>query len=705
MRAEDKQLTRSISGNNQFIIPVFQRDYCWTEEQCKQLWEDVMSARSDKRHFLGSIVYIENDSRTDFQSWLLIDGQQRLTTITLLLIAIRDHINEDDWEPSDDDSPTSEKLNSNFLKNQSESDKDRKFKLVLRRKDNDTLRDLVENQFDVELSKDYSQLIVGAYEFFRQCLQEPGVDLDDLYRNIGHLDIVDVKLEQDKDNPQLVFESMNSTGVDLNQSDLIRNYLLMGISESEQTRLYDYYWRKIELSFLNHPHTFDLFLRDYVALKSVSDQQVRVDAIYDAFKEFWAPSSSIGLEDLLTDMVRFARYYASFSGIPSEQLPAQSDRLSKALANMRSLHTTQGVLAMCLFDCYERDKLTIEDFIHAITLIESYVLRRAIIGLDTRSYWKVFTGIAYRLDVNTSVLDALKVAFARLDGKIYFPTDEEFKRSLQEKDISTLRVCRHILDQLENAGQKEPSPVSEYSIEHIMPVNIENVPEWKRMLGNNWQSIHNKWLNRLGNLTLTAYNSEYSNYPFEKKKEIDGGFNESAVRLNNYVRQQSQWTATQIEERGKNLISKGLEIWPHHHADETSIQDAEIVDLRNRANTRSSDDIEMGDHVRQILNEAQKHVQSLGDVIVVAEDNSVCCHRPRAGVFAELSPMTHYLRIFLPLEFNELDDQRDLNVEDISNWKRVTRRTQTDFNLSIGCWTLEDIELAMHMIRQSFDKI
>ena len=704
MRAEDKQLTKSITGNNQFIIPVFQRDYCWTEEQCKQLWEDVMSA-GDKRHFLGSIVYVENDSRTDFQSWLLIDGQQRLTTITLLLIAIRDYINEVGWEPSDHDSPTSEKLNTNFLKNQSESDKDRRFKLVLRRKDDDTLRALVENQIDDELSKDYSQLILNAYKFFRECLLEPRVDLDDLYRNIGHLDIVDVKLEQDKDNPQLVFESMNSTGVDLNQSDLIRNYLLMGMSECEQTQLYDNHWCKIELSFVNHPHTFDLFLRDYVALKTVSDQQVRVDAIYDEFKKFWTPSSNIGLEELLSDMVKFARYYASFSGIPSVHIPNQSDKLSKAMANMRSLHTTQGVLVMRLFDCYERQQLAMEEFIHAITLIESYVLRRALIGLDTRSYWKIFTRIAYRLDDNASVLEALKVAFARLAGKINFPTDEEFKRGLQEKELYTLRVCRHILDQLENAGQKEPSPVSEYSIEHIMPIDIANVPDWQRMLGNDWQSTHKKWLNRLGNLTLTAYNSEYSNNPFEKKKKIDGGFNESAVRLNKYVRLQTQWTETQIEERGKELTNIGLKIWPHHHADEMSIQEAEIIDLRNRANTRSPDDLEMGDHVRQILNEVQKQVHDLGDVIVVAEQNSVCCHRPRAGVFAELSPMTHHLRIFLPLEFNELDDERNLIVQDVSSWKRVTRRTQNDFNLLIDNLTLENIEPAMHMIRQSFDKI
>ncbi len=704
MRAEDKQLTKSITGNNQFIIPVFQRDYCWTEEQCKQLWEDVMSA-SDKTHFLGSIVYVENDSRTDFQSWLVIDGQQRLTTITLLLIAIRDHIDDVGWEPSDSDSPTSEKLNSKFLKNQSESDKDRMFKLVLRRKDNDTLRALVENQFEFDLNKKSSQPIVDAYVFFRQCLQEPGVDLDDLYRNIGHLDIVDVKLEQGKDNPQLVFESMNSTGVDLNQSDLIRNYLLMGMSESEQTQLYDDYWSKIELSFLNHPYIFDLFLRDYVALKTVSDQQAQVDAIYDAFKEYWAPSSRIGLEDLLTDMVRFARYYASFSGIPSEQLPVQSDKLSKALANMRSLHTTQGVLAMRLFDFYKRQQLTLDEFIHAVTLIESYVLRRDVIGLETRSYWKVFTRVAHRLDDNTSVLEALKVAFARLDGKIYFPTDEEFKRSLQEKDLYTLRVCRHILDQLENAGQKEPSPVSEYSIEHIMPVKIENVPEWQRMLGNNWQSIHNKWLNRLGNLTLTAYNSEYWNHPFERKKEIDGGFNESAVRLNEYVRKKSQWTANEIKERGKKLTHKGLKIWPHHHADEMSIQEAEITDLRNRAETSSPDDIEMSDDVRQILNETLEQVQKLVDVIVVTEQNSVCCYRPRAGVFAELSPMKNYLRIYLPLEFNELDDQLDLYVEDVSNRKRVQHRTQNDFNLLINYLTLDGIEPAMHMIRQSFDKI
>ena len=695
MQAIDKPFTRIIGGNKQFIIPVFQRDYSWTKEQCKQMWKDVLRA-SKRKHFMGSFVYVESDSRTDFQSWLVIDGQQRLTTLTLLLIALRDHIADSGWVGADEDSPTTNKINDFYLKNHHE-EKIRYFKLVLRRTDNATLQALVSGTNLSELSNNHSVHVAEAYQFFRVCLKQPECDLEELYKGIGQLEIVDVKLVRDIDNPQLVFESMNSTGVNLNQSDLVRNYLLMGLNEPEQTRLYEEYWCKIESLFPASPSIFDSFLRDYVDLETRSTQQTHTNGIYDAFKEFWNPSSELTLEELLKDMVRVARNYASFRGTA----PMQLKWLSDAMNNLRSLHTTQGLLIMRLYDCHENQQLSNEEFVDAVTLIESYLLRRAVVGLDTRSYWSIFARIAHDID-RQDTFESLKIAFARLRDNLRFPTDIEFKRRLEEHDLYELRVCRHILDRLENANQKEESPVGDYTIEHIMPRRIDDVPEWQEMLGDDWQNIHGFWLHRLGNLTLTAYNSTYSNLPFDQKKEIEGGFNQSAVRLNQYVRNKEQWTAVQMQERGKQLAEQGLKIWPHHQADEAQIQEADVRNLRLLANLRSSDELEINSDVRNLLQQIQESVRELGDIIEVIENRSVCCYGP--GFFAELLPMSNRVRIILPLDYNEKDNHGGLDVIDASDWKFVPNRMHGDCDLLVDIGHEAHIEAVMPMIRHAFNR-
>jgi len=483
MQAVNRRFTEIIDGNTQFIIPVFQRDFSWTREQCQQLWRDVGRASVAEvtgGHFMGSIVYIRADlSSAAFQSWLLIDGQQRLTTLTVLMIALRDHIRASGWSGREEDSPTTAKIDAYYLKNMQESGQ-RRCKLVLRRRDNTTLRALVGGKDPSELGDKRSELLVEAYEFFRSALRVPSCDLDNVYRGIARLNIVDVTLDRGVDNPQLVFESMNSTGVDLRQSDLIRNYLLMGLDETDQTRLYEEYWRKIEWLFRSSGNAFDWFLRDYMALEKRLTQQIRLDRIYDEFKAFWTLDGEIPLEELLRDMVRVARTYASFLGIA----PMQRPWLADAMSHMRSLNTTQGLLVMRLYDCHEKELLSQEEFIRAVELIESYLLRRAVLGLQTRGYWSVFARIAHDLD-RESVFESLQVTLARLRGNNRFPSDEEFRRGLLEHDLYGLRVCKHILDRLENAGYQEPSPVQNYSIEHIMPQEITSTRQWQEMLGEN----------------------------------------------------------------------------------------------------------------------------------------------------------------------------------------------------------------------------
>lgn len=698
MQAINRPFVDIINGNKQFIIPVFQRDYSWTQEQCQQFWRDIKRASTtdtENAHFMGSIVYIGADLTSAFQSWLLIDGQQRLTTLTVLMIALRDHIHETNWIGSED-GPTSTKIDAYYLKNVYESGQ-RQFKLVLRRKDNATLQALVSGKELSELSSDFSELLVDAYEYFRSALIEPTCDPEDIYHGIARLNVVDVTLDRSVDNPQLVFESMNSTGVDLRQSDLVRNYLLMGLDESEQTRLYDQYWSKIEMFFRTSGSAFDSFLRDYMALAKDQTQQVRLDRIYDEFKLFRSLKETKPSEDLLIDMVRVARSYASFLGIA----PMLRPWLADAMGHMRTLNTTQGLLIMRLYTFHEQDLLSDDEFVRAVELIESYLLRRAVLGLQTRGYWTLFARIAHDLDPD-AVFESLQVALARLRGHNRFPGNEEFKRGLQEYDLYGLRVCKHILDRIENAGYQEPSPVHDYSIEHILPQEIKDVPEWQQMLGENWVEDHATWLHRLGNLTLTAYNSTYSNHPFEQKKNVAGGFRQSAVRLNEDVRDKAHWSTQEIQERGVRLATRALEIWKHHEADAASIQAADIRDLRELAAKQSVSELRMDDGVREIFDELRVRISSLADVIEVVERKSVCCYGP--DFFVELMPMRYQVRLILPLEDSEVEIPEKLTAYDASTWKFVVNRVNTDSDLIVDINDGSEVSSVVPMIRQALDQ-
>ena len=327
MKAIDSPFTKIINGTTQFVIPVFQRDYTWdAETQCAQLWRDIFRAAhttGDQGHFLGSIVYVATgDSLAGFTRWLLIDGQQRLTTLTLLLAALRDHIRETNWIGLDGD-PTPKRIDAYFLKNVQEEG-EREQKLVLRRHDQATLRAVIDGK---ESPESPSEHILENYKFFRERLS--GADPAEVYRGVGRLLIVDVALDRQTDDPQRIFESLNSTGVDLSQSDLIRNFILMRLPEKEQTSLYQTYWSKIEALFQNSEWIFDAFARDYVALHTQASKQEKASDIYYAFRDFFPDftGKNGGLDNALADMLRYARYYASFNlgrGVTGERARPKS---------------------------------------------------------------------------------------------------------------------------------------------------------------------------------------------------------------------------------------------------------------------------------------------------------------------------------------------------------------------------------------------
>ena len=694
MQARKTQFVALVDGTKQFIIPAFQRDYSWTIEQCRQMWDDVVSAgRNDGDHFIGSFVYVAGNTAAVFSSWLVVDGQQRLTTLTLLLIALRDHIRQTGWSGQE---PTVAQIDAYFLKNEHELG-ERRYKVALRRHDDATLKALVDGKDTVEVGN-RSELIVEAYRYFRKQLNSPLADPELIYRGVRRLNIVDVTLHRPMDDPQRVFESLNSTGVDLTQSDLIRNYLLMGLPEPEQTRMYDDYWSKVETLFREAGSTPDTFLRDYIALRQGTSTQARADRIYAEFRGFWHPSGTEVLADLLEDLVRFARYFVSF--LRPDRI--DSKPLATAMRQVRSLGSAHAMLIMRLYYLYDERTLKHEDFIRALDLISSYLVRRSVLGMQTRGYWAVFARITHSIR-NEDPLGSLQVALARQNYR--FPADDDFVSELQESDLYRLRICWHILSQLENAGQREPSPVSEYSIEHIMPQSIDDVPEWKSMLGKDRESVHQMWLHRLGNLTLTAYNSAYSNRPFEEKKTIKGGFEQSAVRLNEYVKKQTKWTASEMEERGNILAHRALDIWPHHNADERLVIAEEIRELRLRSASRQPDAINMDSSVAEVLYGIRDAIRELGESIEIVEGNSLCFYDAQsAGFFAETLPMASYVRILLPIDFEEIDDPEGM-AGDVTAWKFLPNVTHRDCGVFIDVGSQQSIPKAVAMVRQAFNVV
>lgn len=694
MKAIDRPFTKIINGITQFVIPVFQRDYSWTEAECEQLWRDVTEIARDpteRGHFLGSVVYISTgDTSAGFTRWLLIDGQQRVTTLVLLLTALRDHIEESGWSGADD-GPTAKRVDAYFLKNVQEEGA-RLHKLVLRRHDQATLQALLDK---TELPSEPSDRIRDNYEFFREQLNKTDPEL--VYQGIGRLVIVDVTLDRGTDDPQLIFESLNSTGMDLSQSDLIRNFILMRLPEKEQTLFYDKYWSKIESLFRGSEKTFDAFVRDYIALHTQASKQEKTGNIYSAFRRVFG---SIGkdqsdLDALLQKLLKFARYHAAFSiGINAP------DSLRQPFAQLRRQVDVPATLIMRLYECYDQQSLTEGDFVKAINLLDSYVFRRAICGEQTRGYWQVFASLAYRID-GERPYESLCVGLALQRDSYRFPENDEFRSALQERDIYGKRVCFDLLDRLENYGTNEPTDTSKYSIEHIMPQNPKLTPDWRKMLGEDWREVQRQWLHRLGNLTLTGYNSSYSDKPFSEKKKIKGGFEESSVRLNKFVREQSEWTPVEMQKRAKALASKALAVWPLLVVDPSLIDAAKVAEMQLLSQQQDTAKVPMSGDARLLFDELRLKVLEIDtSIIELAEQKSVSYHGP--AFFLEILPRKNRITLLLDLEFNEVDDPLEI-ARDASEFKFLVNAVH-EGGVLISIWDSGDIEKSLPLIRQAWER-
>ena len=393
-----------------------------------------------------------------------------MTTVSLLMTALRDHVAE---QSSSNSADISAKIEHNFLINSFESGSERR-KLVLGDLDDQTLNCLV-RKTEGPVIRRKSANVSQNYQFFREKLREI-TNLDFVEAGVGRLAVIDVRLDIGKDDPQQIFESLNSTGLDLTQADLVRNYILMGLEEDDQTRLYQQFWQKIESLFAESTKQFDNFLRDFIALDRHAQKQGRIDQVYATFRRDFeeCKADPEKLEILLEKMVRHAHYYAAFVMGKSE-FPKVADQLKR----VRSLATTPAILVMCLLQAYKQESMVMADLKAALDLIESYLLRRDVCGKQTRSYWQQFSKLAFALDMN-NVLDSLAVNIYWLRNTNYaFPTDREFRHALEEDKLYGRQICRTLLEGLENRNSKEKTDTEYCTIEHIMPQNKNLHKKWK----------------------------------------------------------------------------------------------------------------------------------------------------------------------------------------------------------------------------------
>ena len=542
-----------LNGNKQFLIPVYQRYYSWDLEQCKRLWDDIveMQKKNKAGHFVGSIVNIaEQAMPTGVQKFMIIDGQQRMTTLALLLISLRDYA----MEHPEDTTINFRRINSMLLKNEYEIG-DEQYKLLLTETDRAMLIGLVERNLIQTTS---SSRILENYQFFSDRIADMELKPAEIYESIGKLQIVNITLDRAVDDAQAIFESLNSTGKELSESDLIRNYVLMGLETSEQNYVYTHQWRPMELLFdyEKQDSIMDKFLRDYLTMKLT--RIPKINCVYDEFKAYHLNCEFASVRELCEDLLTYAKYYTDM--IFRRSLNPNVEALYTDIHALR-MDVAYPFLLKVHSDCVE-GAITEENLIEIMKMCISYVFRRSICDIPTNSLNKTFATLRNKIRTDDYV-NSIKAFFILRDDYKEFPDDDKFGKAFVTKDIYNMRSRNFILSHLENFGNKAPIIIENYTIEHIMPQSSNLRDDWKTMLGPNWREIQKTYLHTIGNLTLTAYNSEMSDSPFMIKMEMEGGFKESALRLNAYLVKLTEWNEQRIKERAALLNNKAKQIWQY----------------------------------------------------------------------------------------------------------------------------------------------
>lgn len=692
MKATEAKLLDFLKKSPQFVIPIYQRTYSWTEQQCRQFWDDIMRAGSSEAiaaHFIGSVVYIEKGLyQVSSQSPLLvIDGQQRLTTAMLLLEALSRHLG--DSEPIEGFS--AKKLRNYYLLNPLE-DGERGYKLILTQTDKDSLLALVTQK---PLPTDGSLRIKENFEFFDTQIAQLGGNLEQLCRGLAKVIIVDIALSRDQDNPQLIFESMNSTGKALSQADLIRNFVLMGLDPNHQTELYQDHWRPMEVEFGQESYGdyFDGFMRHYLTVKT--GDIPRIDGVYDAFKQHAhkAEVLAAGVDALVADIHTFASYFCAMA------LGKETDKqLATAFKDVRELKVDVAYpFLLELYHDYSQGQLKHEEFHSAVRLLEAYVFRRAICAIPTNSMNKTFATFHKALHKDR-YLESIKAHLLSLPTYKRFPSDEEFKRELSHRDLYNFRSRSYWLRRLENFERKERVSLHDYTIEHIMPQNENLSTQWKNELGTEWARVHATLLHTLGNLTLTGYNSEYSNRPFAEKRDMQGGFKQSPLVLNEGLGLVELWNEESIKSRADKLANQAVKVWSVPVLTEAVLQTYQTSSVKQGGySLEDHPQLLAGTPMRELFEQLSKEVLGL-DPSVMQEVLKLYIAFKAETNFVDVVPQKSRLRLSLNMPFHDLNDPKEL-ARDVTN---LGRWGNGDAEVVLN--SASELSYVMGLIRQAFER-
>ncbi len=671
--------------NNQFVIPIYQRLYSWKKEQCEQLWDDIIKIGGNDKmngHFIGSILYVRDDN-THSSPLLIIDGQQRLTTITLLLIALKNHLSEE--------VKILEKFSrkiENYLINS-----DKKFRLILSESDKDTLLFLIDK--NKRKPSEPSVKIVENFELFEKWISENTDKLETIFKGLKKLMIVWIALDKG-DDPQLIFESMNSKGIELTQADLIRNYIVMETeTEEKQKNFYNGYWRAMEENFKQsekqskREDLFDKFVRHYLTIKTGKIPKEK--RVYEAFKHY-QQERGIETEVLLQDLQKYCGFFCQIV------FKKEADKdLNKALGFLVDLEMDVIYpLLLELYSDYSDGVLSKQDFIPIIYLTESYICRRAVCGIPSNGLNKFFPSFTKKID-KKQYLKSVEEHFGSLKGNQRFPNNDEFKDSFITKELygrnkTKKKKTKYFLERLENFDTKEPVDTQKCNTEHIMPQTLNL--EWERDLGENFEAIHEKYLHTIGNLTLTGYNSEYSNKPFKEKRDMENGFKQSPLRLNQSLKDLEVFGEKEIEKRANNLADWALKIWTY------PILEAETLEEYKSKKEKKAYDLssyKFSPHSRELFDILREKIKALDEKRITEKFNKMCISYKFDTNFVSIVPLKNGgLNLYLNMPFYELQDEKNLAKKAKGNYGNG--------DIEVKLETKENIPYCLGLIKQALEK-
>lgn len=572
MKATELKVETFISQPKvQFIIPVYQRNYDWTMSQCKQLLEDIFRCGTSDHimsHFIGSIVYIHDDiySTGRTKELTIIDGQQRLTTITLIYFVLKQIAAE-----VGDFSLVTE-IEETFLINKFGVG-DAKIKLRSNESNEKAYKFLL-NGSSAEHYSGFSRLIEN-YKILRTLITSDNYQF--YLTGLSKLMFVEISLQRQHDDPQRIFESLNSTGLELTQADLIRNYILMDLKYSDQTRLYSQYWEVIEQNAkedITNSTRVSEFIRDYltIKLKDIPNK----NKVYQVFKATFESKEIEKIEATLANLRELSIYYNRLlnpANEPDLQIRKQLEYINKLEVNVAFPFLLQ------VYNDYYEKLITKGELIEVLEIVQSFVWRRFILGLPTNALNKIFMTLYDKID-RTNYIDSFVKSLASRLGSQKFPNNIEVKSALKEKDVYNIKSKnrQYLFERIENFQNNEFVPLENnpnITIEHIFPQNPDH--EWRNNLSKEDYSLfQDVYLNTLGNLTLSGNNGKLGNKTFCDKKMLPNiGYMSSRLWINKTLHKFDEWTIANMKERLDSLIERCLQIWkyPELPQKETSFEE------------------------------------------------------------------------------------------------------------------------------------